>query len=139
MIYINIIFNPFLLLVSFKCLDVVPASLLTFLRKFFVWHNNQRHLAFIGQAIVQQVRPKTLKCPLQLATAIHVHRNFGSKELNDELYAMGFALSYGEALRFERNAAVIEGTDIDGIEDSSFIQVLVIVVIKCPPPPYFPS
>ena len=92
----------------------------------FASKNDVKRLSFIGQAIIQQIRPQTIIAPLQIAVAVQMHHSFSLRFLNEELYAMGFASSYSEVSRFERNAAVSKGIDIEGIGDGYFLQVCVV-------------
>jgi hypothetical protein len=69
-------------------------------------------VAAIGQSIVQGVRPKVIIAPMQLALAIQLHQHFGSRFLIDLLYSFGFCSSYFEVHKFEKNAAVSQGTEV---------------------------
>ena len=51
-----------------------------------------------------------------------MHRQFGSRFLIDSLYSHGFCSSYSEVQKFERSAAFHQGTEIEGIDNESFIQ-----------------
>ena len=63
-----------------------------------------RKIAGIGQAIVQAARPRAVVAPLQLGLAVQAHHMYRSQFLVT-LHGMGFASSYKEVLRFEKNAA----------------------------------
>ena len=104
------------------CLEYVPFSLRNLLEHMFVGKDKSRKVSFIGQAIMQQIRPRVFLAPLQVGVAVQMHHQFASRFLNDSLNAMGFASSYSEVSKFERNAAVMKGTDIKGLNDGSFIQ-----------------
>ena len=62
-------------------------------------------VASIGQAIIQAVRPRAVIVPLQIGLGMHTHHLYRSKFIVDTLCEMGFCSSYGEVLRFEKNAA----------------------------------
>ena len=69
-------------------------------------------VSFIGQAIMQQVKPRVFLAPLQIGVAVQIHHQFALQFLNDSLNVMGFASSYSEVSKFERNTAVMKGTDM---------------------------
>ena len=97
-------------------------SLRLLLESVFVGKNADQKVAVIGQAIVQQMRPKALLCPLPLALGILLHKNFASKFLNETIHSMGFACSYKEVCKFERNAAVAN-LDVSSLLSGFFAQV----------------
>ena len=67
----------------------------------------------------RKVRPKALVVPLQLGLGIQMRQHFGSMFLNDSLCKHGFCVSYIEVLKYERCAAVHQGTKIPGVSESS--------------------
>ena len=83
------------------CLEYVPLSLRTLLEYMFVGKEKSVKVSFIGQAIMQQVRPRVFLAPLQIGVAVQMHHQFASRFLNDTLNAMGFASSYSEVSKFE--------------------------------------
>ena len=106
-----------------KCVEYIPPSLRTLLKIMFASKKRDKKIAFIGQSIMQQIRPRSSLVPLQLAVSVVMHHQFASRFLIDMINAMGFGSSYNEVSKFERNAAVSQGTTIvDKIDDSSFIQ-----------------
>ena len=105
-----------------QALVAVPMSLRLLLESLFVGKNADHKVAALGQAIVQQIRPKALLCPMPLALGILLHKNFASKFLNETMHAMGFSCSYKEVCKFERNAAVAS-LDVSSLLNGFFVQV----------------
>ena len=103
---------------SAKNVEYLPKSLRMFLDNLFVGKEKSVLLASIGQAIMQQVRPKTLIVPLQLGLGIQMHQHFASRFLTDSLNKHGFCVSYSEVLKYEHCAAVHQGTKIPGVSES---------------------
>ena len=104
---------------SGKNVEYLPKSLRNFLDNLFVGKEKSVPLASIGQAVMQQVRPKALIVPLRLGLGIQMHQHFGSRFLTDSLNKHGFCVSYSEVLKYERCAAVHQGTKIPGVSESS--------------------
>ena len=102
---------------SGKNVEYLPKTLHNFLDNLFVGKEKSVPLASIGQAIMQQVRPKALIVPFQLG--IQMHHHFGSRFLIDSLNKHGFCVSYSEVLKYERCAVVHQGTKIPGVSESS--------------------
>ncbi len=69
-------------------------------------------VASIGQAIVQNARPRAILAPMQLALGSQIHHLVESKFLVDEISKLGFCLPYHEIQLFEKSAAVYEATDL---------------------------
>ena len=88
-----------------SALAFLPDTLRNMLNSLFVGKNTQRKVDSIGQAIVQAVRPRAVIAPLQIGLAVQVHHIYRSKFLVETLCNMGYGSSYGEVLRFEKNAA----------------------------------
>ena len=88
----------------------------------FVAKSTDLRTASIGPAIMQAVRPKAIVAPLQIGLGVQMHRQFGSRFLIDSLHSHGFCTSYSEVQKFERSAAFHQGTEIEGINNESFIQ-----------------
>ena len=103
-------------------LAFLPESLKLFLQGLFTSRNADLRLGSIGQAIIQATRPRVILAPLQLGLGIQLHHHFASKFLIDSLNQHGFCCSYSEVTKFERSAAVIQGTDIPNFAEGSFIQ-----------------
>ena len=98
----------------------------------FASSTNGRQVAFIGQAIMQQMRPRSLICPLQLATAVDAKVDFQSRSIVDDLHAKGFSSSYEVAMEFIENAALQQGTNIDCLAPNSVFQVNYYLVDRHP-------
>ena len=99
-------------------LSYLPLSLKLLLSKTFSAKDTSVQVASIGQAIIQQVRPKTVVIPLQIGLAVQMHQHFGSRFLVESLHNHGFCSSYGEVQKFERNVAFFHGTDIPELNDA---------------------
>ena len=106
-----------------SALSFIPDTLRTLLSTLFVGTDTKRKVVAIGQAIIQAVRPRAVLAPLQVGLAVQTHHLHRSKFLVDVLHEMGFCSSYGEVLRFEKNAAHsvdpdVLGGDIDLLDPS---------------------
>jgi len=102
----------------------LPKSLQLFIGDVFTGVDSDRKMASIGQSMVQATRRRVLLAPLQLGLGVQLHYHFGSKFLIDTLHKHGFTCSYSEVSKFERSAAVKEGTDIPNISSDNFIQYI---------------
>lgn len=78
---------------------------------------------------MQQIRPRSLICPLQLATAVDAKVDFQSRSIVDDLHAKGFSSSYDVAMEFIDNAALLQGTNVDCLAPNSVFQVSHIVTV----------
>ena len=67
-------------------------------------------------------RPRVILALLQLGLGVQLHHHFGSRFLVDTLHKHGFFCSYTKVIKFERNAAVSEVTDIPNLEKGTFVQ-----------------
>ena len=99
-------------------LSYLPMSLQIILENLFVGKDNTVAIPSIGQAIMQQVRPRALIPPLQIGLAVQMHRHFGSRFLIDSLNKHGYCASYNEVLNYERCTAISQGTKIPGLNTS---------------------
>ena len=86
-------------------LDYVPFYLRNFLKTIFKSRKTDMdtRVAAIGQAIMQQQRPRSLMTPLQFATTMRVHNDCPG--LVSDLNKFGFCLSLHEAYLFKACAA----------------------------------
>ena len=64
-----------------KYIEYLPSSLHLLLENVFLSKNSGKHLAFIGQSIMQQACPRALIMPLQVGVAIQMHHHFSSRYL----------------------------------------------------------
>lgn len=96
-----------------EILDYIPKSLRLFLNEVSSTKPTPIKVASYGHGIIQMSRPRSVIAPLQLGLALQMHDKFGSRELVETLYHMGFCLSYTEVQHFERNAALVCGTEIE--------------------------
>lgn len=92
----------------------LPPVLLTFLDILIGGKRNDLKQVSIGQAIMQACRPRSLICPIPLAVGVQIHRDFGSRFLIDEIFNLGFSVSYDEVQKYihssvmdERNQCVV--------------------------------
>eukprot|EP00794_Sanderia_malayensis_P002072 gene2072-2349_t len=102
--------------------EFLSQSLQLLLEKMLVAKGSDMRIASIGQAIMQAVRPKAIIAPLRIGLGVQMHRQFGSRFLIDSLHSHRFCSSYSEVQKFERSAAYHQGTEIEGIDNDSFIQ-----------------
>ena len=102
-------------------LNYLPDSLQILLGKVLTTKGLELKIASIGQAIIQAARPRVLVAPLQIALGVQLQHHFSSRFLIDSLHAHGFCSSYKEVTRFNRNAAVYQGTDIPNY-NKEFVQ-----------------
>ena len=106
-----------------KNVEYLPQSLKLLLQTLFTGKNIDIKLASIGQAIIQATRPKVLMAPLQIGLGVQLHHHFGSRFLIDSLNNHGFCCSYHEIQKFEKSAAMTQGTDISGgVGEERFLQ-----------------
>ena len=107
-----------------KALNIFLNLCVSFLDNLFVEKEKYVPFVSIGQAIMFQVKPKTLIAPLQLGLRIHQH--FGSSFLIDSLNKHSFCGSYSKVLNYGRWAARHQGTKISGVSESSSAEPTVI-------------
>ena len=107
-----------------NCIEYLTPSLKSLLKTMFVSNDKDKRVAFIGQAIMQQIRPRALLVPLQVAVSVSLHHQFASRFIIDFLNAMGFGSSFSEVTKFEQNAAVSskETGIFENFNTTSFIQ-----------------
>ena len=105
---------------EFKMLHCVPPGLQTFLLGVLGKDSlGKLRSAFIDQAILQHCRPSAVLCPLLLALGVQLHHLYESRILIDVLWTLGVKVSYSEVFNFVKSAAVHNGTDIPGFQDSN--------------------
>ena len=105
-----------------EALKFIPDLLKSFLELLFVGKDIKLKLASVEQAIVQAVRPRVILAPLQLGLGVQMHHHFSSKFLIDSLNSHGFCASYKTVQKYERSAAVAQGTEIPGYTPGHFVQ-----------------
>ena len=105
-----------------EALKFIPDILKSFHELLFVRKDIKLKLASVGQAIVQAVRPRVILAPLQLGLGVQMHHHFSSKFLIDSLNSHGFCASYKTVQKYERSAAVAQGTEIPGYTPGHFVQ-----------------
>ena len=89
-----------------NCIEYLTPSLKSLLKTMFVSNDKDKRVVFIGQATMQQIRPRALLIPLQVAVSVSLHHQFASRFIIDFLNAMGFGSSFSEVTKFEQNAAM---------------------------------
>ena len=77
-------------------LDYIPESLKVLLKNTLAKSCSDIVVCSIGQAVMQNTRPRTILASLQLGLGVQMHRQFGSKFLIDSLHKQGFCVSYDE-------------------------------------------
>ena len=105
-----------------RCNEFILPSLRLLLEKMFVAKSTDLRIASIGQEIMQTLRPEAIVAPLQIELGVQMHRQSSSRFLIESLYSHGVCSSYSEVQKFERSAAFHQGTEIEGINNESFIQ-----------------
>ena len=79
----------------------------------------KRKCISIEHAIVSYARLRSFVCPVLIGLAIHLHRQFGSKQLVELANNIGFCLSYAEANKYEISLVEQSRSKIDS---SGYIQ-----------------
>lgn len=74
---------------------------------------SERKKTAICHSIITATRPRSFLSPVQLGTAVSLHRKFGSKVLIDMLCNLGVCVPYKEVLKYERSVTSQEGTIIE--------------------------
>ncbi|KAJ8869695.1 hypothetical protein PR048_028690 [Dryococelus australis] len=100
---------------------ILPPVLQTFLDILITKSGSDLKKAAIGQAIMQACRPRSFICSILLGIDVQVHRDFGSRLLIDELYRLGFSVSYDEVQRYLQSS-VMEERNVDAIPAGHFSQ-----------------
>ena len=105
------------------CLHYLPPLLRLLLTKMFSGIEAELKTATIGECIIQAVQPRSVIAPLQIGLAVQMYQHFRSRYLLDTLHRMGLSSSYKEAMIFERNAAVVCGSQLNGqVGEDNFIK-----------------
>jgi hypothetical protein len=88
-------------------LEFNPPLLNLFLKTVFNSSDElDARVAFIGQAIIQCTRPRSILCPLCLGVGVQFHNNFQSKLAVEELNGLGVSSSYHTVTNYEHAGAV---------------------------------
>ena len=61
-----------------NCIEYLTPSLKSLLKTMFVSNDKDKRVAFIGQAIMQQIRPRALLVTLQVTVSVSLHHQFAS-------------------------------------------------------------
>ena len=76
--------------------------------------DTNREMSCINQCIIKAASSRAIIAPRQMGLAVQLHHHYRSRLVIDTLHSMGFAASYNEVLRFERNAACVSDENILG-------------------------
>ena len=77
----------------------------------------------IGQAILQAMRPKAVMAPILFGLGVEMDHVFGSKWLIDELFRLGFSISYDEVNLFKQSVMQDENLEtLMAPSDQTFTQ-----------------
>ena len=93
--------------------NYIPETLRQFLEQVIRKKDASLKISAISQALVQSTRPNTVIAPLQIGLVVQMHRTFGSRFLIDTLSHLGFCTSYTEVKKFELNAVVFHGINLE--------------------------
>ena len=83
-------------------------------------HTKCRKIHCSQSSIVHATRPRVVFVPLQLVLGVQLHHHFRSMFLVGTHHSHDFAAS--EVNKFEKSAAVNEGTDIPHFREETFVQ-----------------
>ena len=72
---------------------------------------NEIKQAAVGQCIIIAARPRTATPPLLFGIGVEVDHIFGSRWLIDELFKIGFSVSYSEVNRFKQSIVQTEDSN----------------------------
>ena len=86
----------------------LPATLKLFLEEVIKSEVKQ---ASIGQCIVRAAKPRSSVPPLLFGLAVEMDHVFGSKWLVNELFRLGYAISYDDVTRYKQSVAEMETID----------------------------
>ena len=101
---------------------ILPISLTHLLQILVTGKYPIEKIASLGKAVAQASRPTTLLSPLMLGLGVQLHYMYASRFLYDSLHAMGFSCSYNEVIKYERSAALQQGTELPGFDATQFVQ-----------------
>ena len=74
----------------------------------------------LGHAITQATRPRSVISHILFGLGVEVDHVFGSEWLLNQLYSLGFSISYTEVSRFKQ--AMLQDNSLSNIESSNFDQ-----------------
>lgn len=99
----------------------LPESLKLFLSTLINGTKMAQKQAFLGQAIMQPVRPKVFMAPLQIMLGVQLYHLYHSKFLVDILHKLGVVSSYSAMKNLEKNASLDHDTLLQQFNDG-FVQ-----------------
>ena len=73
--------------------------------------HNQVKVVSIGQCIVNAAKPRSSLPQVLFSLSVEVDKEFGSRWIIEELYLLGFSVSYGEVKRFKLSVVLDEKVD----------------------------
>jgi len=94
------------------CMSFLPDSLKLFMNTIIRSKSSCLNSAFLGQSLLQAMRPRSLLLPMEFSLGIQLHHHLMRRFVIDTLNALGIVPSYMEVLRYEENASVTQGTDM---------------------------
>ena len=93
----------------------MPSYLNLFMETLFPYERKQ---SSISQCILKAVKPRSIIPPTLFGLGVELDHVFGSRWLIDELYKLGFCVSYREIAKFKQEVVANQNMD-DVIKDTS--------------------
>ena len=109
-------------IVKLKQESILPKYLQTFMKVLIKTPLRQES---IGQSIVFSMRPRSVIPPIIFGLGVELDQAFGSRWLLDDLYKLGFSISYTEVTRYKQNVMQtnnVEDIILDSDSASNFTQ-----------------
>ena len=98
-----------------KGLNLLPPLLLLMLKTLVP---NVKQQISIGQCITKAAKPRSFLPPVLFGLGVEMDHMFGSRWLIDELFRLGFSMSYNEVNRFRQ--AVVQSESIEQLLPETF-------------------
>ncbi len=105
------------------CFAFLPDSLQLFMSTVISNKSSDLKTAFLGQSLLQAIRPRSILSPLQFGLGVQLHHHLMSRYVIDLLNKLGVVSSYMEVLRYEENASVTQATDMN-LQDTSMLNYI---------------
>ena len=97
----------------------LPTNLELFMKELI---KNERRQASIGQAMMKAVKTRSYIPPLLFGLGVELDQVLGSKWLLNELFQLGFSISYDEITGFKHSVLVHEDEDPESLLDGVYTQ-----------------